>query len=132
MNHKLEVTTDSSEVWQHLVTPEGEPAGFRMRSTLPADPNGVELLLEHWDAGMTEPPHSHPGDDMTVVVAGRMQVQYYCRAADGSLQKDGDPFVLEQGETGYNRAGRIHDARYLSDCKLAFVHSGPFGFNEEK
>ena len=126
---KYEMTTATSGVWQHLVTPEGEPAGFKMRGTLPADVNGVELLMEHWDKGMTEPPHIHPGDDMTVVVAGRMAVQYYLRGEHG-LQKDGERFILEQGETGYNRAGRIHDAEYLEDCKLVFVHSGVFGFEE--
>jgi mannose-6-phosphate isomerase-like protein (cupin superfamily) len=131
-NHKLEVTTATSDVWQKLVTPEGEPAGFRMRGTLPTDPDGVELLMEHWDAGMTEPPHSHPGDDMTVVVEGRMAVQYFTRDAAGKLQPDGAPFELAQGEVGYNKAGRIHDARYLTDCKLVFVHSGAFGFNEEQ
>jgi quercetin dioxygenase-like cupin family protein len=129
-DHKHEVTTADSTIWHHLVTPEGEPAGFRMRGTLPADPHGVELLMEHWDAGMTEPPHSHPGDDMTIVVEGRMAVQYY-RRENGVLVADGEPFVLEQGETGYNKAGRIHDARYLSACKLVFVHSGEFGFTEE-
>lgn len=128
--NKNEVTTASSTIWHHLVTPEGEPAGFRMRGTLPADPNGVELLMEHWDAGMTEPPHSHPGDDMTIVVEGRMAVQYY-RRENGKLVADGPEFVLEQGEVGYNKAGRIHDARYLEACKLVFVHSGAFGFVEE-
>jgi quercetin dioxygenase-like cupin family protein len=126
---KHEVTTATSAIWHHLITPEGEPAGFRMRGTLPADPNGVELLMEHWDAGMTEPPHIHPGDDMTIVVEGRMAVQYY-RRENGKLVADGDAFVLEKGEVGYNKAGRIHDARYLENCKLVFVHSGAFGFEE--
>jgi quercetin dioxygenase-like cupin family protein len=124
---KNETTTATSDIWQHLITPEGEPEGFRMRGTLPGDPDGVELLMEHWDAGMTEPPHRHPGDDMTVVVEGSMSVQYYVEGPDG-LTEDGERFVLRKGETGYNRAGRIHDARYLEDCKLVFVHNGPFGF----
>lgn len=127
---KFEVTTATSGVWNHLVTPEGEPSGFKMRGTLPEDPNGVVLMMEQWDAGMTEPPHSHPGDDMTVVTEGRMAVQYY-RRENGKLVADGERFVLEQGDTGYNKAGRIHDAEYLTACKLVFVHSGEFGFTEE-
>ena len=126
---KNEVTTASSEVWQHLVTPEGEPAGFQMRGTLPADPDGVELLMEQWAAGMSEPPHAHPGDDMTVVVEGRMAVQYYIQGPNG-LEPEGERFILNQGEIGYNKAGRIHDAQYLEACKLVFVHSGAFGLHE--
>lgn len=130
-SNKHEVSTATSTIWHHLVTPEGEPAGFKMRSTLPTDPNGVELLMEHWDAGMTEPPHTHPGDDMTIVVEGKMAVQYFKRTAAG-LVPDGERFVLNQGEVGYNKAGRIHDAEYLEACKLVFVHSGAFGFDEQK
>jgi len=127
---KHEMTTATSAIWHHLVTPEGEPAGFKMRGTLPADPNGVELLMEHWDAGMTEPPHTHPGDDMTIVVEGKMSVQYYLKTAN-SLVPDGERFVISKGEVGYNKAGRIHDAKYLEACKLVYVHSGAFGFEEQ-
>ena len=28
-------------------------------------------MMEKWDAGSSEPPHSHPGDDMTVVIDAR-------------------------------------------------------------
>jgi quercetin dioxygenase-like cupin family protein len=128
-DNKHEVTTASSDIWQHLVTPEGEPAGFKMRGTLPGDPDGVDLMMEYWDAGMTEPPHTHPGDDMTVVTEGKMSVQYYIRGVNG-LEPDGERFILNQGETGYNKAGRIHDAQYLENCKLVYVHSGAFGFQE--
>ena len=126
-DHKHEVTINNSDVWKHLVTPEGESIGYKLRGTLPTDKNGVELMMEHWDAGMSEPPHSHPGDDMTVVVEGKMSVQYYIHGANG-LEADGERFVLNQGEIGFNKAGRIHDAQYLEDCKLVFIHSGPFGF----
>jgi hypothetical protein len=44
---------------------------------------------------------------------------------------DGEPLVLGKGEAGYIRAGRIHDAKYLEDCKLVYVHDGAFGFTAE-
>jgi quercetin dioxygenase-like cupin family protein len=86
-------------------------------------------MLEQWEAGTAEPPHSHPGDDMTVVVEGRMIVQFYLKTA-GSLVPDGEPIVLKQGDSGYVAAGRIHDARYVEACKLVYVHDGAFGFQE--
>ena len=49
-----------------------ESPGFSLRTTYPTNADGVEVMLERWDAGTEEPPHSHPGDDMTVVVKGRM------------------------------------------------------------
>lgn len=87
-------------------------------------------MLERWKAGTEEPPHSHPGDDMTVVVEGRMSIQFY-RKEEGKLIPDGDRIFLHKGETGYVRAGRIHDAKYLEDCKLVYVHDGAFGFQAE-
>ena len=79
---------------------------------------------------LTEPPHSHPGDDMTVVVEGRMAVQFYLRQG-GALVPDGAPLVLSQGQTGYVPAGRIHDAKYLEACKLVYVHDRAFDFKAE-
>jgi len=29
------------------------------------------------------------------------------------------------------RAGRIHDAKYVEDCKLVYVHDKAFGFQAE-
>jgi quercetin dioxygenase-like cupin family protein len=87
-------------------------------------------MLERWEAGSAEPPHSHPGDDMTVVVDGKMAVQFFVRQ-DGQLVPDGDPLVLGRGDTGYIRAGRIHDASYIEDCKLVYVHDRAFGFTAE-
>ena len=87
-------------------------------------------MLEQWEAGSAEPPHSHPGDDMTVVVEGKMAVQFFNREGDG-LVPDGEPLVLGKGDAGYIRAGRIHDARYLEDCKLVYVHDRAFGFKAE-
>ncbi len=118
-------------IWQHHVAVPGTPPGFTVRTCVPANPDGVEVMLERWEAGSSEPPHSHPGHDMTVVVEGRMQVQFFVRAADGTLRPDGEPLLLGAGEAGYVAAGRIHDARYLEDCKLVYVHERAFGFRAE-
>ena len=45
-----------------------------------------------------------------------------------ALLVGGEPVVLARGDTGYVRAGRIHDAKYLEECRLVYVHDGPFGF----
>jgi quercetin dioxygenase-like cupin family protein len=124
------MSSATSAVWKNHVTVPDTPAGFTVRTTYPGNPHGAEVLLEQWQAGSAEPPHSHPGDDMTVVVEGKMAVQFFVRAA-GALVADGEPLVLNQGDAGYIRAGRIHDASYLEDCKLVYVHNGAFGFNAE-
>lgn len=125
-----DVTSASSAVWSHHVPMVGTPEGFTLRTTFPTNPDGVEIMLEQWKAGTEEPPHSHPGDDMTVVVEGSMAVQFFVRAGS-SLVPDGEPIVLKRGETGYVKAGRIHDAKYLEDCKLVYVHDRAFGFAAE-
>ena len=122
-----DVTSATSEVWSNLVPAPGSPEGFTVRTTYPTNPDGVEVMLERWLAGTEEPPHSHPGDDMTVVVEGRMSVQFYRREA-GSLVPDGEGVFLNKGDVGYIRAGRIHDANYET-CQLVYVHNGAFAFN---
>ena len=87
-------------------------------------------MLERWEAGSAEPPHSHPGDDMTVVIEGKMSIQFYTRSGD-RLIADGEQVILNKGDTGYVKAGRIHDAKYLEDCKLVYVHDNAFGFTAE-
>jgi quercetin dioxygenase-like cupin family protein len=116
-------------VWDHHVAVANTPVGFTVRTTVPANPDGVEVMLERWEAGSAEPPHSHPGDDMTVVVEGKMAIQFFT-ASDGGLTPDGPPLVLHAGQTGYVKAGRIHDAKYLEPCKLVYVHDKAFGFIE--
>ena len=125
-----EVTTDTSAVWQNHVSAPDTPEGFTLRTTYPTNPAGVEVMLERWLAGSKEPPHSHPGDDMTVVVEGQMRIQFYTRSEQG-LAVDGEPLVLKQGDTGYVKAGRIHDALYVEECKLVYVHDKGFGFVAE-
>ncbi len=124
------VTSATSAIWGNHVTVPDTPAGFTVRTTVPANPDGVEVMLEQWEAGSAEPPHSHPGDDMTVVIEGKMAVQFFVRDG-GSLVEDGEPLMLEKGDTGYIRGGRIHDAKYLEDCKLVYVHDRAFGFKAE-
>lgn len=122
--------SDSSAIWRNHVSVPDTPAGFTVRTTYPGNPEGAEVMLERWEAGSSEPPHSHPGDDMTVVVEGRMAVQFFIREGD-RLLPDGEPLVLNQGDAGYISAGRIHDAKYLEDCKLVYVHDKAFGFAAE-
>jgi quercetin dioxygenase-like cupin family protein len=129
-NLNNEVTADSSAVWENHVTVADTAEGFTVRTSYPANPDGVEVMLERWQAGSCEPPHSHPGDDMTVVVEGRMSIQFYSRAPEG-LVADGEKLILKKGDTGYIQAGRIHDANYIEDCKLVYVHDGAFGFTAE-
>jgi quercetin dioxygenase-like cupin family protein len=120
-------TSDTSAVWGNHTTAPGTPEGFTVRTTFPGNPNGVEVMLERWEPGTSEPPHSHPGDDMTVVVEGKMVIQFYTKGP-GGLVPDGDPVTLGKGDTGYVPAGRIHDAKYVEACKLVYVHDKAFGF----
>lgn len=122
-----DVTTANSEVWSGLVPDPGSP-GFSVRTTYPTNPEGVEVMLERWDAGTEEPPHFHPGDDMTIVVEGKMLVQFYRKVGE-TLVADGAPVQLNQGDVGYVRAERIHDAKYVENCQLVYVHNGAFAFN---
>lgn len=120
-------TATTSAVWSHHVAVPNTPAGFTVRTTYPTNPNGAEVMLEQWEAGTEEPPHSHPGDDMTVVVEGKMSVQFFTKI-DGRLVPDGERIYLKKGDAGYIKAGRIHDAKYIEPCKLVYVHDKAFGF----
>ena len=125
-----EVTSDTSNIWNNHVVAPDTPAGFTLRTTYPTNPDGADVMLERWEAGSEEPPHSHPGDDMTVVIEGKMSIQFYTKLNDG-LVADGEKVILNKGDTGYVKAGRIHDAKYIEDCKLVYVHDKAFGFTAE-
>ena len=125
-----EMTSDTSAVWSNHVSIPDTPEGFTLRTTYPTNPDGAEVMLECWEAGSAEPPHSHPGDDMTVVVEGKMAIQFYTKSADG-LVADGEKVTLGKGDTGYVKGGRIHDAKYIEACKLVYVHDKAFGFTAE-
>jgi len=129
-NSMDKINADTSAIWENHVSIPDTPQGFTMRSTYPTNPQGVEVMLERWEAGSEEPPHSHPGDDMTIVVEGRMSVQFYTRSDEG-LVPEGEPLILGKGDTGYIKAGRIHDAKYLEACKIVYAHDKAFGFTAE-
>lgn len=126
-----DISSESSAVWENHVTVPDTPKGFTVRTTYPTNPDGAEVMLERWDAGSEEPPHSHPGDDMTIVVEGKMSIQFFTKSADG-LVPDGENIILGKGDVGYIKSGRIHDAKYIEDCKLVYVHDKAFGFTVEE
>ena len=125
-----EINSGNSAIWNNHISVPDTPDGFTVRTTYPTNPDGAEVMLERWQAGSAEPPHSHPGDDMTVVVEGKMAIQFFTRTDEG-LVADGEKLILDAGDTGYIKAGRIHDASYLEDCKLVYVHDKAFGFIAE-
>ncbi len=129
-NTNKEVGTASSAVWNNHISVPDTPAGFTVRTTYPTNPDGVEVMLEQWEAGSSEPPHSHPGDDMTVVIEGSMSIQFYNKTPEGMVA-DGEKIILNKGDTGYIKANRIHDANYIDACKLVYVHDKAFGFTAE-
>jgi len=124
------VNSDTSAIWKNHVSIPDTPEGFTLRTTYPTNENGVEVMLERWEAGSAEPAHSHPGDDMTVVIEGKMEIQFFTKT-DTGLVEDGDVLTLNKGDTGYIKAGRIHDAKYVEECKLVYVHDKAFGFTAE-
>ena len=126
----LELNSNTSAIWENHVSVPDTPEGFTVRTTYPSNPDGADVMLERWEAGSEEPPHSHPGDDMTVVIEGKMSIQFYTRTVDG-LVPDGEEILLNKGDTGYIKAGRIHDAKYIDACKLVYVHDRAFGFTAE-
>jgi quercetin dioxygenase-like cupin family protein len=130
MSNSNEVTSETTNIWKNHISVPETPAGFTVRTTFPTNPDGADVMLERWEAGSAEPPHSHPGDDMTVVVEGKMSIQFYTQSSDG-LVADGEEVILNKGDTGYVMAGRIHDAKYIEDCKLVYVHDKAFGFTAE-
>lgn len=125
-----EINSSTSAIWKNHITVPDTPAGFTVRTTFPGNPDGADVMLEQWEAGSAEPPHSHPGDDMTVVVEGQMSIQFFTQSGD-QLVADGEPLILNAGDTGYVKSGRIHDAKYTQDCKLVYVHDKAFGFKAE-
>lgn len=120
---------DSSDLWddsQGFSHPPDTPLGFTMRD------KGFNTFLEKWLPGDYEPPHSHPGDDATIVIEGEMEIQFYKKSADGKLIKDGPLVTLVAGQTGFIKGGRIHDAKYKTKCKLVYVHNKTFDFKDER
>jgi len=129
-DYSKESNVDNSTIWGNHVSIPDTPEGFTLRTTYPTNSDGAEVMLERWAAGSAEPPHSHPGDDMTVVIEGKMAIQFFEESEKG-LVKAGEPLILNKGDTGYIKAGRIHDANYIEACKLVYVHDKAFGFKVE-
>jgi quercetin dioxygenase-like cupin family protein len=131
VNHTTQtatITTATSAVWDDFIPIPDAPEGTGVRTTYPTNPDGVDVMLQQWKAGAGQPPHSHPGDDMTVIVEGKMAVQFYTRDGD-DLVPDGDKEYLNEGDIHYIRANRIHEVEYIEDCKLVYVHDKAFAFN---
>ena len=84
-------------VWDEPGTyshPEGTPDGFTLRVQQTAEnPTGVDVMMEKWEKGSEEPIHSHPGDDMTIVVEGKMSLQFFIKGVGGELIK-GNVYVV--------------------------------------
>ena len=67
---------------------------------------------------------------MTIVLKVRYLIQFYENHGD-DLVPAGEPIVLNKGDVGYIKANRIHDANYVEQCKLVYVHDKAFGFIDE-
>ena len=125
-----------SDVWDdrfYAPPPTDPPPGFTLRGMYDekSNPHGVQVMMEKWKAGSSEPPHAHAGDDTTIVIEGKMSVQFFEADEGGKAgAKDGPRLVLQAGEAGYIKGGRIHDAQYHTDCKLVYVHNEAFTFND--
>ena len=57
MTQSVPLTSATSAVWSNLVSVPDTPVGFTLRTTCPTNPDGVEVMLEQWEAGSAEPPH---------------------------------------------------------------------------
>lgn len=44
-----EVTSETSAIWRNHVPAPNTPDGFTLRTTFPANPDGVEVMLEKWE-----------------------------------------------------------------------------------
>ena len=120
------VTAENSAIWKDHVTVPDTPPGFTVRTTYPGNPDGVEVMLEQWEPGSAEPPHSHAGDDMTVVIEGRMAVQFFT-SAGGQLIPDGEPLILNRGGLGLPRAMNRAGEPVFLRCLAAAPSRAPGG-----
>ncbi|GLS92016.1 hypothetical protein GCM10007916_30860 [Psychromonas marina] len=126
----LERNSENSDIWKNYAFDPPGQENFSLRTTYPEDPDGVEVLMEIWKGGATEPAHHHPGDDLTVIVEGQMTVQFYSKGEHG-LVKDGEQRVFNKGDSAYIKGNRIHSATYPQDCKLVYVHNKKFDFIDD-
>ncbi|HIF9412989.1 TPA: cupin domain-containing protein [Photobacterium damselae] len=116
----------NEKVWSDMAVDPEAPQGFYFRDASCAQP--ITSMLEVWDAGTVEDPHHHPHDDMSVMVEGRIDVQFFDHQDDGSLIKKGDVQIFRKGDTAYIPANQIHSVIYTEDTKMVYVQDGEFGF----
>jgi len=96
------------------------------------NPDGAITVLASWEPESVEPEHFHPGDNLTVMIEGVMEMQFFVKAEDGTLTPEGDAVTLRVGESFHMVAGRIHSAKYITRCKLVYVHSGAYGLTKKR
>ena len=60
-----------------------------------------------------------------------MSIQFFIEES-GKLVPDKDRIFLNKGQTGYIKGGRVHDAKYIEECKLVYVHDKAFEFTAHK
>jgi oxalate decarboxylase/phosphoglucose isomerase-like protein (cupin superfamily) len=116
----------NTKEWSDMVIDPDSPIGFYFRDVACAKP--ITSMLEVLDAGTTEGPHHHPHDDMSVMIEGQIEVQFYVRQSEGKLETKGDVHVFKSGETAYIPANQIHSVDYVTDTKMVYVQDGEFGF----
>jgi len=76
--------------------------------------HGEEMTMARWDveAGASFPTHSHPHEQLSIVVEGRFE-----------LTIEGDTHVLESGRVAVIPSGAVHSGEALTNCKLVDVFS---------
>lgn len=125
MSVTVGVPTNESGVWRDsngYFHPDGTPEGFTLRTCAPGETPHAETMLEKWEAGTAEPPHSHPGDDMTVVIEGKMEIQFF----NDDMTKDGAPVTLVAGQSGLSARPTPAPSRAPSRAHgLAMPPGGP-------
>lgn len=118
--------TLNTKEWSDMAIDPESPIGFYFRDANCTKP--ITSMLEVWDAGTVESPHHHSHDDMSVIIEGRIEVQFYDRHRDGSLVTKGYAQVFATGETAYIPANQIHCVNYAADTKMVYVQDGEFSF----
>ena len=55
-NRESGMNASTSAIWKNHASVPDTPEGFTVRTTIPANPDGVEVMLEQWQPGSEEPP----------------------------------------------------------------------------
>lgn len=76
--------------------------------------HGETMTLTRWsvEAGAAFPEHSHPHEQISIVVDGRFE-----------LTVDGETDVLEPGRVALIPSEAVHSGRALTDCEILDVFS---------